>query len=117
MQLDNVPVGHDVAGSDLLTFESGRTPHASMLEGAREILVDQMCNIRDRLPTTQRVRSGAICRFARRFGIDAHDTQVIEEPRAYFTQPVPADCGDGKRRILKARKLQQRAHPQPHLLC
>ena len=85
VQLDNVPVGHDVAGSDLLTFESGRAPHASMLEGAREILVDEVCNIRDRLPTTQRVRSGAICRFARRFGIDAHDTQVIEEPRADFT--------------------------------
>ena len=109
MQLDDVPVGNDVPGPDLLTLEPGRSPHARVLERPCEILMDQACNIRHRLSTTQRVRSGAICRFARRFGIDAHDTQVIEEPRAYFTQLAPADCGDGKRRILRAHELQQRA--------
>ena len=105
MQLDDIPVGNDVAGSDLLALESGRSPHARVLERSGEILVDQACNIRHRLSTTQRVRSGAICSFPGRLGIDAHDAQVIEEPRAQFTQPPPADCGDSERRIVKACEL------------
>jgi hypothetical protein len=32
VQLDNVAVGNDVAGSDLLTIEPGRPPHACVLE-------------------------------------------------------------------------------------
>ena len=105
MQLDDVPVGNDVPGPDLLTLEPGRSPHARVLERPCEILMDQACNIRHRLSTTQRVRSGAICRLAGCLGIDAHDAEVIEEPRADFTKPLPADCGDGERRIVQAHEL------------
>ncbi len=92
MQFDNVAIGDDVAGSYLLTLEAGRSPHACVFEGPCEILVDQACNIRHCSAATQRVRSGTICSFPGRLGIDAHDAQMVEEPRAYFTKPLTAGC-------------------------
>jgi len=121
VQLDNVAVGHDVAGSDLLTFESGRAPHASMLEGARDpcgrgvqhprpSAHDAACTAGSDLQVCQ-----ALWYRRARYPSDRRATRRLHLARARCLRRRQAPDTEGPR--APAACAARIPHPQLHLLC
>ena len=88
MELDHVPVGHQVVASHVLATKSRCSQHPRVLERAGEVLVHEPRDVVDGLPPPQCERPVAVRRTARRLRIDPHDAEVRDQPGANLPETL-----------------------------
>jgi hypothetical protein len=78
VELDHVAVSQRILAPDVVSLEPRLAPHARVLEGASEVLVNEPRDIFHGLAATQDKRPVPVGWAARSLRVDAHNSQMAE---------------------------------------
>src|SRR5262249_6085455 len=93
VQLDDVSVGEEMLGTDLLALERPTPPDAGEFESARQVPMNQARDVQYRVPTADGEGFGLLGRLARCFGVHTHDAQRVEQEWRELSNPRSRDGG------------------------
>ncbi len=79
MELDEIAIGNEVIGTDLLAVEYFAAPDACELQFSRDVLVHEFCDVKDSTAPAHRERFIRFGRLAGGLGVDTHDLECTKQ--------------------------------------
>ena len=107
VQLEHVAILDNVIATHLLGVEVRMAPHPRVLQVGGDVAVDESCDVPDGRARWQGVRAVRIDILAGDLRVHTHDTEVVEQPRREFLEPLPRLRRHRQERVSNADQFLQ----------